>query len=81
MHPKDEDLAFLVDTFDIPAAKAATLISDTPQEADALAARYLERERHRDPYGDVPVPDALSEHEVENNAGLQKPVLDRDPKY
>ncbi|OAM77096.1 hypothetical protein [Devosia elaeis] len=81
MRHKDEDLAFLVDTFGIPAARAAALIAATPEEADYLAARYLARERRRDPYGDVPVPDALSEHEVAHNAGLQKPVLDRDPKF
>lgn len=79
MQAKDEEVSFLAEDFGIPAAKAAALVADSESEADDLAARQMARERHRDPYGNVPIPDSPEGHQVSDDGGLQKTVLKQFP--
>jgi hypothetical protein len=80
MIDKQEEVAFLSDSFDIPPRKAAELVAASAEEAEVLEKAQLEAERNRNPYGDVPVPKSPEEHEVTGNGGMQKTVLRRDNK-
>lgn len=78
MTDKQQDVAFLAETFDIPARKAANLVAANPEEAEALATAELKHERNSDPLEGVPVPASPEEHEVEGNGGMQKTVVHRN---
>jgi hypothetical protein len=77
MTDKQTEMAFLTETFDISAPKAAALVAETDGEAEALIAQRLAEEREQSPYGDAPVPTSPEEHSVPENGGLQKTVLNR----
>lgn len=78
MTDKSDDVAFLVDNFDIPAVKAAEVVSDDEAEISELSAAQLKKERERDPLPpEAKVPVSPEEHTVKDNGGLQKPVLHR----
>jgi hypothetical protein len=78
MIDKQNEVAFLADNFDLPAARAAKLVADSQEEAERLAAQQLADEASRDPYQDAPVPTSPEEREVPENGGLQKTVLRTD---
>lgn len=79
MTDKSKDVSFLVDNFDVPAAKAARVVSDDEAEIDALTAEELKKEREADPFNpEAKVPVSPEEHAVKDNAGLQKTVLRRN---
>ncbi|RYG57979.1 MAG: hypothetical protein EON56_01080 [Alphaproteobacteria bacterium] len=78
MSDKQAEVSFLVDMFNIPAAKAAAIIAEDETEVDELTAEQLKAERERDPFSeDALVPTSPEEHTVEDNGGLQKTVLRR----
>ncbi|KRA97890.1 hypothetical protein ASD83_12500 [Devosia sp. Root685] len=81
MHDKAKEVSFLVDNFDIPAVKAAEVVSNDEAEIAELSARQLKNERERDPF--VPeskVPVSPEEHAIKDNGGLQKTVLHKSNK-
>ena len=53
---KTDDIAFLVDEFEMPVPAAAALITDDPATADRLAEAELRRKRKENPLSEVPVP-------------------------
>lgn len=76
MIDKSEDVSFLVENFDIPAAKAAEVVSSDETEISELTAVQLRKEREQDPFAPAAnVPVSPEEHTVKDNGGLQKTVL------
>ena len=80
MTDKKQEVAFLADEFELPAARAAAVIAESEDEAEVLTAAQLEQDREHDPYGESPVPASPEDKEVAFNGGLQKTVLKRANK-
>jgi hypothetical protein len=80
MTEKKQDVAFLTEEFEMSPRRAAALVTDDPQQAEALAVEQLREERERDPYGDAPVPTSPEDGEVSANGGLQKTVIKTENK-
>lgn len=78
MIDKKAEVSFLVDNFDIPAAKAAAVVSTDDAEIMALTAQQLRQERDSDPFAaDAKVPLSPEDHVITDNGGMQKTVLRR----
>jgi hypothetical protein len=78
MTDKLEDVQFLAEEFDIPAPRAAALVTSDEQEAERLAKQQRDHALEANPNDGEPVPLSPDEHDVPNDGGLQKEVLERD---
>lgn len=76
---KAEEVGFLAETFEIPAAGAAALVAEG-DAAEALTEAELRRERDVDELADAPVPEEpAAEIAMDNDEERLKPVVHRRP--
>jgi len=74
----EREVMFLTEYFDIPAIRAAELVTGDERAAMELAAAELHRQREADPLADKPVPEASKQDFVADaDEDLLKPVLGR----
>ncbi len=78
-HPmsKADDASFLVDQFDVPVPKAASLVADASTEgasADRIASEVQSRAANHDPLDDLPTP-----HTTPTSASAEEPGVVATP--
>lgn len=77
---KKAEARFLTEKLDIPPGKAAHLVIEDDQAADALGMEILAEQREQDKLEGLPVPstDADPQHTETGVEDLHKPVVPKD---